>query len=130
MIIDIERQNDVCVLHCKGRFIAGPDLEYMQSKMDEIKKLNCRRVLVDLREVPAIGSMGVSLIVGVYTSVIRKPSGRFVLAGAGAPIQHVLDLTGLSTVIPQASDLASGLAMLRADAPMDPKALSKNVPAN
>jgi anti-anti-sigma factor len=111
MIIDIERQNDVCVLHCKGRFIAGPDLEYMQSKMDEIKKLNCRRVLVDLREVPAIGSMGVSLIVGVYTSVARC-GGRFVLVGVVPLVRQVLDLTRLSTIIPIAPDMESGLAAL------------------
>jgi len=131
MLIEIEQHDRYCILRCKGRFVAGPEMEYMQTKMEDIKRLVCIKVLADFQDVAAIGSMGVAFIVGVYTSVIRKPSGRFVLAGAGAPIQHVLDLTGLSTVIPQASDLASGLAMLRADAPMDPTAaLSKNVPAN
>jgi len=130
MLIEIEQHDRYCILRCKGRFVAGPEMEYMQTKMEDIKRLACIKVLADFQDVAAIGSMGVAFIVGVYTSVIRKPCGRFVLAGAGPPIQHVLDLTGLSTVIPQASDLASGIALLRADAPMDPAALSKSVPAN
>jgi len=130
MLIEIEQHDRYCILRCKGRFVAGPEMEYMQTKMEDIKRLACIKVLADFQDVAAIGSMGVAFIVGVYTSVIRKPCGRFVLAGAGAPILHVLELTGLSTVIPQASDLASGLAMLRADAPMDPLPLSKSAPAN
>ena len=112
MIIDIEQQNDLCILRCKGRFIAGPDLEYMNRKMDEIKRVNCDRLLVDFREVPAIGSMGVAFIVGLYTSVVRESHGRFVLAGAVPLVRQVLDLTRLSTILPMAPDLASGLAAL------------------
>jgi len=112
MTIDIEQQNDLCVLHCKGRFIAGPDLEYAQSKMDEIKRLNCARLLVDFREVPAIGSMGVSFIVGLYTSVVRGSNGGFVLVGAVPLVRHVLDLTRLSSIIPMAPDMESGMAAL------------------
>ena len=112
MIIDIEQQNGVCLLRCKGRFIVGPDLEYMQSKMDEIKRIHCGRVLVDFSEVPAIGSMGVTFIVGIYTSVVRQAPGRFVLVGLAPLVRQVLDLTRLSTIIPIASDLTSGLAAL------------------
>jgi hypothetical protein len=45
-------------------------------------------------------------------------------------VRHVLDLTRLSTVIPQATDLASGLAVLRTEAPAGPLALTSNAPAN
>lgn len=112
MTIDTERQNDLCILRCKGRFVAGPDLEYMQAKMQDIKRLTCSRVLIDLREVPYIGSMGIAFIVGIYTSVI-KHGGHFVLAGAVPLVRQVFDLTGLSTVIPMAPDIATGLAALR-----------------
>lgn len=112
MNIDIEQQNGICVLRCKGRFIAGPDLEYMHSKMDEIKRLGCMRVLVDFREVPSIGSMGVTFLVGLYTSVVKESGGRFVLVGAVPIVRQVLDLTRLDTVIPLAPDFASGLAGL------------------
>jgi len=112
MIIDIEQQNDLCVVRCRGRIIAGPDLDYMHSKMDEIKRLKYSRLLVDFREVPAIGSMGVTFIVGLYTSVARQSSARFVLVGAVPLVRQVLDLTRLSTIIPLAPDVSSGLAAL------------------
>lgn len=113
MVINLEEQAGVCILRCQGRFIAGPELEYMQCKLEEIKSRNCRRLLVDFREVPCIGSMGIAFIVGLYSSVIRNPGGRFVLVGAAPLVLRVLDLTRLSTVIPLASDMSSGLAALR-----------------
>jgi anti-anti-sigma factor len=124
MLIDIEQRDRVCILHCKGRFVAGPEMEYMQTKLDEIKRLACTNVLADFQDVAAIGSMGIAFIVGAYTSVIRRPNGRFVLAGVSPQVQHVLDLTRLSSVIPLASNLTSGLAVLRAEAPMGPLARS------
>jgi anti-anti-sigma factor len=122
--IEIEQYNRVCILHCKGRFVAGPEMEYMQTKLDEIKRLACDKVVADFQEVTAIGSMGVAFIVGAYASAVQKPGGHFVLAGVNPLVKHVLDLTGLGTVIPQASDLASGLEVLRAEAPTGPMALS------
>jgi len=120
MLIEIEQGDRVCILHCKGRLVAGPEMDYMQGKMDEIKRLACMNVLADFQDVTSIGSMGVAFVVGIYTSVVRRPGGRFVLAGINPLVLHVLDLTRLSTVIPLAPDLASGLAILRADAPADP----------
>jgi anti-anti-sigma factor len=130
MLIEIEQNDRVCILHCKGRFVAGPEMEYMQTKLDDIKRRACTKILADFQDVTSIGSTGVAFIVGTYTSVMRKPGGRFVLARASPLVRHVLDLTGLSTVIPQASDLASGLAILRTEAPMGPLALTSNAAAN
>jgi anti-anti-sigma factor len=117
MLIEIEQQRDrVCILRCKGHLVAGPEMDYMQIKMREIKSLACAKVLADFRDVTSIGSMGVTFLVGAYTSVMQQPGGCFVMTGVNPYVKHVLDLTRLSTVIPLASDLASGLAMLRADA--------------
>ncbi len=125
MLIEIEHYYSVCILHCEGRFVAGPEMEYIQTKLDDIKKLACNRVLADFQGVSSLGSIGITFIVGVYTSVIRRAGGRFVLAGASPRVRHVLELTGLGEVIPQAADLASGLAELGAEAPMGPLALRR-----
>ena len=114
MSIDIEKRDGVCILHCRGRFVSGPDLEYMQNKLEEIKDMNCHRVLADFQSVTSIGSMGVGFLVGLFTSVVRRAGGRFVLTGAKPLVLHVLELTRLDTVIPLRADLASGLTMLRA----------------
>ena len=83
----------------------------MVAKWEEIKKRSCGKVLLDFREVPSIASMGIGFIVTIYTSV-KNSGGRFVLVGAMPLVQKVLNITQLSTVIPIAPDLASGLSRL------------------
>jgi anti-anti-sigma factor len=112
MLVEVARQDDICVLRLKGRFVAGEDLEELLAKADEIKRLTCGKVLVDLREVPAMGSTGIGFLVGIYTSVTKNADGRFVLVGANPRVREVLEITHLSTVIPMAPDLASGEATL------------------
>src|ERR1700683_4565622 len=113
LLIDIEQSGDVCIVHCKGRFVPGPELGYMQGKMDDIRRLASAKVLADFRYVTAIGSVGITFNIGIYNFVMRKPGGRFVITGAGPRVQRVLELTRLNTVIPLAPDLPSGLAVLR-----------------
>jgi anti-anti-sigma factor len=110
MIIELDQQDDVCVLRFKGPLASGQDSEYLLAKKEEIKKLNCGR---DFREVPSTGSMGIGFLVAIYTSVTRSAGGRFVLVGAHPRVQRVLDITRLSAVIPIAPDFASGLSSLR-----------------
>lgn len=114
MVIELERQDGVCVLRVKGRFVTGADLDYVRVKADEIKSQNCGRMLADLREVSAIGSMGIGFLVGIYTSVTKTPGGRFVLIEPIRRVREALDLTRLTTVIPMAPDFESGLAALTA----------------
>ena len=119
MLIEIQEQYDcVCILRCAGSLVPGPATEYVHSKLDEINRLPCNRLLIDFQNVAAIGSLGVTFLVGVYSSVTRQPGGCMVLAGANRYVKQVLDLTRLSTLIPLACDLASGLAILRAESPL------------
>jgi anti-anti-sigma factor len=115
MVIEIEQNDGVCVLRCKGCFVSGADLEYMRAKIDHIKRLKCNRVLADFREVPSIGSMGLTFIVAIYSAVVKDSGGRFVLAGALPFVRKALDLTKLSTVVSLAADTTSGLAALRGE---------------
>jgi anti-anti-sigma factor len=116
MLIKIERQDDVFVLQLSGRFATGADIEYLRAKSDEIRTFNCAKLLVDLREVPSMGSTAIGFIVGIYSSVTKNPGGRFVMVGAAPRVQEVFDLTRLSEVIPSASDVPAGMALLRQNA--------------
>ena len=113
MVVEIEGQDDICVLRLKGRFLSGEDLEALRVKVDEIRRSNRGKVLVDLSEVPAMGSTGIGFLVAVYTSVTKNAGGRFVLVGTNPRVREVLEITHLSTVLPMAPDLASGQAALR-----------------
>jgi anti-anti-sigma factor len=118
MLIEIESQDDVCILRLKGRFVTATDLDYLREQTDEIKIRNCGKLLVDLSEVSSIGSTVIGFFVDLYTSTTKKAAGRFMLAGANSRVREVLDLTRLSTLIPLAADTVSGLAVLRGEDPL------------
>lgn len=112
MLIKIERQDDVCILHLSGRFATGADMEYLRAKSEEIRSALSAKVLVDLCEVPSMGSTAIGFVVGIYSSVTKNPGGRFVMVGAAPRVREVFDLTRLSEVIPWASDIPAGMAIL------------------
>jgi len=113
MEIDLERQDDICILRIKGRLAPGDDIDYLSGKASEIKQLRCVKLLGDVHEVPSLGSMGIGFVVSLYASVRQQPGGRLVLVGANPRVRHVLELTRVTTVIPLVDDMASGLAVLR-----------------
>jgi anti-anti-sigma factor len=113
MLIELHQQDDVVVLRFQGRIATGSDLEYLTAKLEEIRNRRSEKVLADFREVSSIGSTGIGFVVGVYTSVVKIPGGRFVLVGANSRVREVLELTRLSTIIPLAEDMSSGLAVLQ-----------------
>jgi anti-anti-sigma factor len=103
MVIEVKQKNEVFLLRCEGRFVAGTDPEYLRVKRDEIKGLDCKKVLADFSEVSHVGSAGIGFIVGVYTST-RNSGGRFTLVGLRPRVREIFDLTRVSTVIPLAAD--------------------------
>ena len=116
MLIELHQTDDVCILRFEGRFTTGVELEYLRGKADELKQLTCGKVLVDFRDVVSVGSTAIGFIVAIYSSVIAKPDGRFVLVGPQPRVREVLDLTRLSSILPLAADVPSGLALLRGSA--------------
>jgi anti-anti-sigma factor len=113
MLIELQQNDDICVLRFQGRIATGADLEYLRTKLEEVRSRRSDKVLADFREVSSIGSTGIGFVVGVYTSVVKLPGGRFVLIGANPRVREVLDLTRLSTIIPLAKDMNAGLALLQ-----------------
>jgi anti-anti-sigma factor len=111
MLVELSQKDEICLLHCEGRFVAEINPEYLRAKRDEIKRANSKKILADFSEVSDIGSAGIGFIVDVYTST-KNSGGRFVLVGLQPHVREVLDLTRVSTVIPLAADIASGLVTL------------------
>jgi|SRR5579862_4062053 len=113
MLIELQQKDDIFILRFQGRIATGADLEYLRTKLEEVRSRRSDKVLADFREVSSIGSTGIGFVVGVYTSVVKLPGGRFVLIGANPRVREVLDLTRLSTIIPLAKDMNAGLALLQ-----------------
>jgi anti-anti-sigma factor len=116
MLIELSQIDDVCVIRFEGRFVTGAEPEFLRAKSEQLKQLGCAKVLADFRKVTSVGSTAIGFIVAIYSSVTKIPDGRFVLVGAQPRVQEVLDLTRLSTILPMAGDMASGMAALRGTA--------------
>jgi anti-anti-sigma factor len=113
MLIELEQKDDIVIVRFQGRIATGADSEYLGTKLEEVRNRHSDKVLADFREVSSIGSTGIGFVVAVYTSVMKMPGGRFVLMGANSRVREVLELTSLSTIIPLADDMKSGLAVLQ-----------------
>jgi anti-anti-sigma factor len=108
ILIKIELLGDVCLLHFKGRLHAGAHSDYLNAKMDDIKALACTKLLANFEDVTSLDCSGLSFIIGLY----KTSGGRLVLVKTQPQVREVLDITHLSTVIPLAADIESGLAVL------------------
>ncbi len=91
----------------------GADPVYLRSQAEEVRTGNYSKLLVDVSEVDAMGSTVIGFVVALYTSIIKKAGGRFMLTGANKRVREVLDLTQLDTIIPLAADAGPVLAAWR-----------------
>jgi anti-anti-sigma factor len=112
MIIEFQQKDGVCIMKMQGRLVPGAEPEYLRAKADELRALNCGKVLVDLSELIQIGSTGIGFIVSLYTSIAKDAQGQFVLVGMQPRVQAVFQLTRLDRIIPHAADMAAAQSML------------------
>jgi anti-anti-sigma factor len=111
MLIEVRRKDDICLVRCEGHFITA-NQEYPHAKKDEIKRATSNKRLADFSDAFDIGSAGIGFIVGVYTST-GNSGGSFVCMEIRPRVREMLDITRVSTAIPLAADIASGLVTQR-----------------
>ena len=99
MLVEFECHDDVCVLRLHGRFATGQDSAYLRGRSEEIKKSGASKVLADFSQVDYIDSTGMGFLIGIYTSVIKNPNGKFVLCNLNRHVREVLELTRLANVM-------------------------------
>jgi anti-anti-sigma factor len=99
MLVELESRGDVCLLRLHGRFATGQDSAYLRGRTEEIKKSGASKVLADFTQVDYIDSTGMGFLIGIYTSVIKNPGGRFVLCNLNRRVREVLELTRLANVM-------------------------------
>lgn len=109
ILFEEEIRGDVCIVHISGRLATGANFDF-SGKAREIKSLGCRKLIADIANVDSTGSAGMGFFVDLYTSIAKNPGGRFVLAAPSPRVREVLELTGLSRVIPIAPNLEEALA--------------------
>ena len=56
----VERRDDVCIVPISGRLAAGLNDDQLRQRAREIKSLDCRGLVADIRALDSIGSSGIS----------------------------------------------------------------------
>ena len=96
LTIDIERSPDAVVVRCRGELVAGvTDVLYRQ-----VRPLfpDTKRVVLDLKELTYLDSMGLGVIIRLYVS--GKAAGcSLELANIGARVRQMLGITHLISVL-------------------------------
>lgn len=100
MLVEFEKQGDICILRLHGRFATGQDSIYLRNKTEELKSAGYTKVLADFSRVDYIDSTGIGFLIGIYTSILKNANGRFVLSSLNRRVRDVLELTRLANVIP------------------------------
>ena len=108
ILINIELLGDLCLLHFKGRLHASSHSDYLNAKVEEIRTLTCTKFLANFEDVTSLDCWGLGFIISLY----KASGGRLVLMKAQPQVREVLDITHLSTVIPLAADIETGLISL------------------
>jgi len=93
--IAVERSDNVVVVKCKGRLVAGVNEDFYA----EVRQLlpGCQRMVLDFAELSHMDSMGLGSLVRLYVSA--KSAGCVLeLTNVGKPIRHLLGITHMLSV--------------------------------
>lgn len=85
------------------RFKQNAELTHSARELDDLRKevleQKDTKVIIDLRRVTRIDSAGLGQLMSCYSHLVRN-QGALKMINAAPNVQHVLEMTGLSTLIP------------------------------
>ena len=90
-------------------------MEPIALKFTSLTASHAQRVLVDLREVTFLASIGIRSIVSSARALEAKGGRMVLLVAPGSSVEATLTSTGISEVIPIHTDEAEALAALGAE---------------
>lgn len=89
---------NVFIIECAGQIVYGPGEDALEAAIEHAQHLYSRFVL-NFSAVTRLDSMGLGLLVRQYTKLAKR-GGAIHLAGSPGFVTSLLDLTRLSTTIP------------------------------
>ena len=93
-----ETAGEVVVLVPEGRLIMGGPAEEYEKRVQDLFAEGKRRLVTDLHKVTAVDSTGIRGFVRGHTTA-QKCGGRFALAELQYPVELVLEVTRLNTLL-------------------------------
>lgn len=89
-------EGDIVVLDVSGKIMGGEETTMFHGKIHEYITQNKKNVIVDLKKVDWMNSVGLGMLISALTTV-KNSGGRLVLANI-TKIESILTITRLITV--------------------------------
>lgn len=112
----VEKKVDgVLLLDLRGRITLGNETERLRNTVKQALEAGYTHLLLDLREITYIDSVGLSTLIAGYTSA-RKAGGDLKLLHLPRGVHQLLQITRLSTVFEIYEDLETARQSFRPQA--------------
>jgi len=89
-------ENDVVIIEISGKIMGGEETTLFHGKIHEYLTLNKKQIVLDLKDVDWMNSVGLGMLISALTAV-KNAGGRLVLANI-TKIESILTITRLITV--------------------------------
>src|SRR6266496_439930 len=107
LTVEAQNRGDVIVVHCQGRIVYRDEAAALSRFVDEILH-HGSRVVLDLSGVIAMDSAGIGEL-ALLQNWAQERNAELKLAGAGAVVLTLLELTNLDSVLEVHSTLETAL---------------------
>jgi len=88
--------NNVAILDISGEIIGDARLDLNKAIQEEAES-DCAGLILNLKKVPMMDSVGLGMLVGAYTSLTRRGT-KMVLLNPTRPVKYLLVITKLDQI--------------------------------
>ncbi len=101
MILEVQKKQatpEVVVLELRGRLLMGNDSRQVEWTMTELLKEGAKKVVLDLRELDAIDSTGVGILV-MCNAKLQKAGGVMRIVSSDGIVESTLQMTHVDRIV-------------------------------
>jgi anti-sigma B factor antagonist len=101
MILEVQKKKagpEVTILELKGRLLMGNDSRQVEWTMAELIKEGTKKVVLDLRELDAIDSTGVGILV-MCNAKLQKMGGAMRIVSTDGIVESTLQMTHVDRIV-------------------------------
>lgn len=101
MLLEVRKKQatpEIVVLELHGRLLMGNDSRQVEWSIAEVMKEGAKKVVIDLRELGAIDSTGVGILV-MCNAKLQKVGGVMRIVTSGGIVESTLQLTHVDRIV-------------------------------
>jgi anti-sigma B factor antagonist len=98
MKIESKQENNVGIIHIKGKLIGAPETDDLHECVDKFLHHQIKQVIIDLKDVEWMGSVGLGALMRDLVTVCHA-GGELLVANPSEKVSNLFKITKLSGVV-------------------------------